>query len=889
LEEAGMSWLIVPAATVAFVVLLVLPGFGLLRAFRLGGHGASSDLLRAVAFSIVLMAAISSTAFLIRMFSPAIVLIPLLALGLIGIPAFLRLVVKREMWPLLVACSLLSLPWAITAMREGFPTAARFQWYYWELGKALTSAGGIPNSATEWLVQPRWLPDYLYFNVLSEAYRGLLFMASDTQALAAWRYPVAFMGYLLVFLLLRLWVGRFGAYAGLILLSITDFFALRLFDVYKPESVGLIVGIAAAWLVIAGVRRSQPPYLILAGALIGINLGIHGIAATVFGLLAIAAGFVEWLDLKQGRPRAALVLGCSAVLALAIAASSGLLFQGRALVASEALHSATRVRPELMEGSDPTWTFLQRSAGNFNEEPPPVLADQLVRGWETRLDGVVILERPWLGLVVVVLAGIAVAIFRSPRKLQSGFLTINISILLLGILICFFLLAFDTYVPRHTGAARLLGYGAVFLSFLTALSLGALWHPLSNKHPWENISRGFPVLVLIAALGVGFQAVDQKFRSLQAMDPSFTEALEALASRGDRSDIVLSNIATYGIIESFTDMENPLEARQPLFNDPIGTDGEEPGLLIHANDLLFSIHDFFESGNTNSTVDEIGVDWILVADRPSILGAAGSYGGTVSSLATSPNLDMVWARPGVAIFEYVSQQDLARARLDRFESIDEALGAYAAGVWTFDEGRGVEAFDTSGHGNNGAIQGALRRCDDTPYHLIGDSENRCALQFDVPDGRVVIPTSPSLNFTETVTVSAWVKQTGNATSRYQRVIGKDGTLALWMDDQNRNICIRLAGTSKDTPGDQVCFPANFSQNTWYHVMFTYDKDAAERLHLYLNGVLIGTSNEYRGPLGASSADVIIGNWNAGTRPFHGLISDLRIYSTALVLDRQPNN
>lgn len=866
-----MSWLAVPVATLAFVVILVLPGFGLLRAGRLGGHGTSSDLLRAVAFSIILLSAISSITLWTATFSPIIVTIPLIALGSIGLPGFFRLIVRRDIWPLLSACSLLSLPWAITAMRDGFPPANRLQWYYWELGKKLTESGGIPDSVAEWGVQVRWLPDYLYFNVLSEVYRFLVFTTGDLQALAAWRYPMAILGYLLVFLVLRLWVDKSTAYFGVILLSITNFFTVRIFDAYKPEAAGIVVGLLAAWLVITGIRRSQSHYLILAGALVGINLGIHAIAATSLGIMAIAAGTVEWLDLKRGRRRAALLLSASAVLALLIAASSGLLLQGRALVATDAL------RPEQMEGSDPTWTFLETSSGRFDEGQPPELWDQLISGWETRLSGVAIIDYPWL--IVLLVPGVVVAISRSPRKFRSGLLTVGLSLLLLSVLICFFLLAFDTYVPRHTGAARLMGYLAVFLSFLTAISLGALWHSLSKSPQWPPVTQRFTALLFVAVLIVGFQSVDKQFRSQQAMDHSLAEALEALSLRADHGDVVLSNVVTYGLIETFTDTEAPLEARQPLI--------EEPGLLAHANDLLVSTHTFLQSGDTNPTVDELAPDWVLIVDRPSIFGLGASYGGAVSSLGMSPRLDMAWSRPGVALFEYRSEKDVVGTRLELFESMSETHETYAAGLWDLDEGRGTRAWDTSGHGNHGTIQGARHRCDDTPYHLVDDAEGRCALQFDTNDDRVTIPGSSSLHTGDAFTVSAWIKQTGSTDLPFQRIVDKDGSFSLWVDSQQKSICIRLMGTTKDTPGDQVCFPVAFNQYMWHHVLFTYDPRADERLRLYLDSELVGESNEYRGNYGDTGSELIIGNWESGTRPFRGLISDVRIYSTAVHLESSP--
>src|SRR3989344_4913080 len=92
------------------------------------------------------------------------------------------------------------------------------------------------------------------------------------------------------------------------------------------------------------------------------------------------------------------------------------------------------------------------------------------------------------------------------------------------------------------------------------------------------------------------------------------------------------------------------------------------------------------------------------------------------------------------------------------QSVSHALGAYAVGVWGFDEGEGsgTTALDGSGYGNNGTIVGAVYT-DETPHKAIGRGSGKYALSFDGVDDSVSVPNSSSLNPTSQITIEAWVK------------------------------------------------------------------------------------------------------------------------------------
>ena len=75
--------------------------------------------------------------------------------------------------------------------------------------------------------------------------------------------------------------------------------------------------------------------------------------------------------------------------------------------------------------------------------------------------------------------------------------------------------------------------------------------------------------------------------------------------------------------------------------------------------------------------------------------------------------------------------------------------------WAFDEGSGTTAFDSSGNGNNGTLQGDLKWV----TGKIGG-----ALEFNGTDSIIDIPYSPNMTPSEGTTMSAWVFPTDTTRS-----------------------------------------------------------------------------------------------------------------------------
>lgn len=178
-----------------------------------------------------------------------------------------------------------------------------------------------------------------------------------------------------------------------------------------------------------------------------------------------------------------------------------------------------------------------------------------------------------------------------------------------------------------------------------------------------------------------------------------------------------------------------------------------------------------------------------------------------------------------------------------------------------------DANDVSGFNNNGVVIGATLATDrfgnpNSAYHFAGDGSTY-----------IVIPDSPSLDITGTMTLTAWV-QTGGGGTFAPRIISK----------YNYELGFDNAGPSPhvfgDTqPGGVVYSPdISLDADQWIFLACTYD---GQSLQVYTNGNL-AAQLAVSGPMGVSSHNLSIGeNLDDFSDFFNGSIDDVRVYNRAL--------
>ncbi len=215
------------------------------------------------------------------------------------------------------------------------------------------------------------------------------------------------------------------------------------------------------------MRRRDPMLLLFAGAMLGINLGVHAIGAVIAGMLFAGAVVAELVTEADARRRSTIVaLLLAGVLALGVAAATGWALQGRTLVISDASN------PQLLpDGRDPTFLFLERNAGRFEEVHQPGLDDELSGNLETPWNGFTLSSGWGVLLGIGVIGGIVLGWRSRQRALRQGVIAVLVFGALLTVGVVYFAASYDTFVPRHTGLGRFVQYAPLVTAMLAALAI----------------------------------------------------------------------------------------------------------------------------------------------------------------------------------------------------------------------------------------------------------------------------------------------------------------------------------------------------------------------------------------------------------------------------------
>jgi len=197
------------------------------------------------------------------------------------------------------------------------------------------------------------------------------------------------------------------------------------------------------------------------------------------------------------------------------------------------------------------------------------------------------------------------------------------------------------------------------------------------------------------------------------------------------------------------------------------------------------------------------------------------------------------------------------------------------GYWTFDEGSGTTASDSSGNGNTATLVNG-------PTWTAGKINQ--ALAFDGLANYVSIPHANALN-TYPLTVTAWIKTGTTSGARgivNKYVAGSSNGYQLFMNNGSLCAWYLRDGSNYVYDGSECTLStAGYANNQWHHVAFVVDGTGAR---LYVDGLQTASLGWIGTPGGPTTTqDVHIGHYPgpSGAEYFSGLLDDVRIYNRAL--------
>ncbi len=170
---------------------------------------------------------------------------------------------------------------------------------------------------------------------------------------------------------------------------------------------------------------------------------------------------------------------------------------------------------------------------------------------------------------------------------------------------------------------------------------------------------------------------------------------------------------------------------------------------------------------------------------------------------------------------------------------------------------------------------------------LGPDANSSILSFDGVNDQILLGDINALDNSSLITISFWFNRTqdlpANSNHRISNIM-----FAKASDPENDNIEIGTDGgyveiyLDSDNYNSDLNFDAGISNNTWYHLVLTYNKNDPYETRLYINGSNVKSWNTWGGNIrNAGGSPVTIGNTNHVETPFKGSIKELALWSEAL--------
>ncbi|MCK4355162.1 prepilin-type N-terminal cleavage/methylation domain-containing protein [Candidatus Parcubacteria bacterium] len=236
----------------------------------------------------------------------------------------------------------------------------------------------------------------------------------------------------------------------------------------------------------------------------------------------------------------------------------------------------------------------------------------------------------------------------------------------------------------------------------------------------------------------------------------------------------------------------------------------------------------------------------------------------------------------IVLVSFSGSRDKAKlAKGQHFDAqVHHALGAYAVGIWRFEEAAGIDIHDESGYGNHGTFYG-----NPTPVFPDGVYSGTKALQFDGSNDYVKLDSDNFDGNYTAFSILFWINTNTDTPTTYGMAMHRnDGTsigsstfFGGVVTGTNELVATIGAGSGPGWVAGRTGVIA--SSGTWYHVVCSWDGTTART---YVNGVkkkqysLLATNfiNKPATTRFGASGD-------ASGYLFNGQIDNVRIYEQSL--------
>jgi len=528
---------------------------------------------------------------------------------------------------LLLVGILTAIPALVAVVARPDSLSGSTPWYYWWLAKQAAVAGRIPSTSVEWGTVVPFLDDYPAFTGATAVLTNMMGRPELLHAAQLVRILSPALLGIGVYSLARSWgATRLAALAAVAGVASTQIFAIKTLS-YRPEAFGY----GLTFLVPAAAYRflTHRDAWMLGAATLGFAAlaQVHGIDWTFSAILVIATAAAFLLTGQRPTKRQ---IGSTLVLLSLLAvtwAGTNVVLNGRVSDAAK-LQTAPTLSPD---GTDPTWQFAAFGTGAADEPPPPPsvrAVTSLTKGFLVGPSGL---------LVVAVLLAVAAGVFARNHPVAPRLATL-IMLVLLGtaILSSFFILGWDTFVPRRTGVGRLMQLTVA----LVPISAAA-FSPMVSSPRLRRLMVGSTVILFGGLWVAALPTASHTARTQQP--PEGTLAIE----RNLRlpNGIALANAYTEGFLPAMMHVDGLLDGRAPY------TDAQ---LLERANLLLTMSSGFFgDPENAPFPFAAFGVRYVIVANRSWALGTSRIIRTNSKALRSDASLKPILDNADLTIYEVV--------------------------------------------------------------------------------------------------------------------------------------------------------------------------------------------------------------------------------------------